>query len=284
MKTATMAFALALAAMASPVIAQPATAPGRAQVKLWRLDCGTIQVNDLDAFSDTRAYVGRSKTLTSSCYLIRHGDRYMMWDTGFPVALVGAPLSASGPMSSTMRVSLVDQLARLGVRPEQIELVGISHSHGDHTGQAQAFPGATLLIGAGDWAVVSAKPGPAGAAPAPLAHWVDGGGKVDPVARDRDVFGDGSVTMIDLPGHTPGHHGLLVRLARTGPVLLSGDEFHLAENYATDGVPSFNTNRADTLSSHDRFKKLAANLRARVIIQHEPADIAKLPAFPAAAE
>ena len=46
------------------------------------------------------------------------------------------------------------------------------------------------------------------------------------------------------------------------------------------GVPVFNTNRADTLASHDRFDRIAANTLAKVIIQHEPADVAKLPAFP----
>jgi N-acyl homoserine lactone hydrolase len=66
-------------------------------------------------------------------------------------------------------------------------------------------------------------------------------------------------------------------------VLLTGDLAHFRENYDSDGVPSFNTNRADTLASLDRFKEIAANLKATVIIQHDPRDIGKLPAFPAAA-
>ncbi len=112
----------------------------------------------------------------------------------------------------------------------------------------------------------------------------DGGGSVEPVARDKDIFGDGSVVMLDMPGHTPGHHTLLVRLTGMGPVLLSGDQAHFQENYDSAGVPTFNTNRADTLASFDRFKALAKNLKATVIIQHEPRDINKLPAFPKAAE
>ena len=86
------------------------------------------------------------------------------------------------------------------------------------------------------------------------------------------------------PGHTPGHHGLLVRLAKTGPVLLTGDLAHFAENYAENGVPMFNVDRANTLASFDRFKRLAASLKAMVIIQHEQADVKKLPVFPVAAE
>ncbi len=89
--------------------------------------------------------------------------------------------------------------------------------------------------------------------------------------------------MLAMPGHTPGHYALLVRLG-SGPVLLSGDQYHFTEQVANRGVPGFNTSRADTLASHDRFDRIAANLKAKVIIQHEPSDVSKLPAFPAAAE
>ena len=46
---------------------------------------------------------------------------------------------------------------------------------------------------------------------------------MEPVTGDKDVFGDGSVVMLDMPGHTPGHHALLMKLAHKGYVLLSGD-------------------------------------------------------------
>ncbi|HYN45669.1 MAG TPA: N-acyl homoserine lactonase family protein, partial [Allosphingosinicella sp.] len=101
--------------------------------------------------------------------------------------------------------------------------------------------------------------------------------------RDHDVFGDGSVVMLAMPGHTPGHHSLLVRLRDRAPLLLTGDLYHFTENVRNNGVPSFNTNRADTLASFVRFRAIAGSLRAETIIQHEPADIAKLPAFPEAA-
>ena len=113
--------------------------------------------------------------------------------------------------------------------------------------------------------------------------WISGGSKVEPVNRDKDVFGDQSVVVLDMPGHTPGHKALLVRL-KSGPVLLTGDLYHATEQVPNRGVPSFNTNRADTLASFDRFQAIAKNTGAKVIIQHEAADVAKLPAFPKAAE
>ena len=246
-------------------------------VRLWRLDCGAVQVNDLNVFSDTYAFVGRSKRLAASCYLIQHNDTYMLWDTGLPEALLGAPLKGSGPMEATVSRTIKDQLAELKVSPEMISIVGISHYHFDHTGQAAAFPQAKLLLGKGDVDALR-KPGNENAKP--LEHWLSGGGALEEVTGDKDVFGDGSVVMLDLPGHTPGHHGLLVKLGKTGNVLFSGDVTHFRENYESDGVPAFNEDRTKSLASLDRFKKISKNLKAVTIIQHEPEDVAKLPQFP----
>jgi N-acyl homoserine lactone hydrolase len=267
--------AAALFAAPAMAFAPPPAAP--ADMALWRLDCGSVVVGDLDVFSDTYAYAGKTKTLTDSCYLVRHGGQYLLWDTGLPGALVGKSES-DGPFTASVKERIVDQLARIGVRPEQVTYVGISHRHDDHTGQAADFPGATLLIGAADLETLRKR------SPNPLARWTGGGGKVEALAGDKDLFGDGSVVLLATPGHTESHHSLLVRLAKTGPVLLTGDLYHFEENRRTRGVPGFNTDRAATLASMDRFEAIAARLKAKVIIQHEPADVAKLPPFPAAAQ
>jgi glyoxylase-like metal-dependent hydrolase (beta-lactamase superfamily II) len=89
--------------------------------------------------------------------------------------------------------------------------------------------------------------------------------------------------MLATPGHTPGHHSLLVKLAKRN-FIITGDAVHFRENWDTDGVPWFNYNRASTIASIERLKKLAANLHATVIIQHDVRDINKLPAFPEAAK
>jgi N-acyl homoserine lactone hydrolase len=262
---------LVVSAASASAQAAPATVP---PVTLTRLDCGTnAPPADVGRFSDTYAYNGLKVQLTFSCYVIRHGDDYMIWDTGNPVS--AAPTSP--------KTSIVDLLARLNVMPGQVKYVGISHYHGDHTGQAGTLPQATLLIGKGDWDVIT-DPKTAAATSAPLANWIGGGGKVEPQAGDKDVFGDGSVIMLNMPGHTPGHHSLLVRLKETGPVLITGDLAHFHENYDGNGVPTFNTDRAASLASIERFKAIAKNLKATVIIQHDARDVGKLPAFPAAAK
>lgn len=275
----TIAAALALVA---PALAQEK--PASATLSLTRLDCGTVRVNRLNAFSDTAAYPGQSRDLTVGCYLIRHGDQLMLWDLGLPTALKDAAFSTDGDMSATVRKSLVEQLAELDIKPDDVDVVGVSHFHFDHIGQLPDFPAAKLYIGKRDWDLLTQSEPPAFLDPKPFARWIGGGGTVEPVTRDKDIFGDGRVVMLDMPGHTPGHHVLLVRLANMGSVLLSGDQAHFQENYDSNGVPEFNTDRAQTLASFDRFKALAKNLGATVIIQHEPRDLAKLPAFPKAAE
>ena len=269
------------AVIAAIVLTGQTAAPKPAPVKLMRLDCGTLQANDLDVFSDTNAYTGRKMRIVASCYLIRHGDQYMLWDTGLPAATKGAAINDKDVFSVSLARTLPEQLADIGVKPDDIAVVGISHDHFDHIGQLASFPKAKLLIGAADWSALTASPPPFGVDPSLAAPWISGGARVDTVSGDRDVFGDGSVVMLATPGHTPGHHALLVRLAGKGPILLSGDVAHFRENYDSDGVPGFNTDRADTLASLARVKALARNVKATVIIQHNPRDVTKLPTFPA---
>jgi N-acyl homoserine lactone hydrolase len=254
-----------------------ALAQSAPEVTLTRMaDCGTTQApTEVNIrFSDTWAFPGLKTTFTYSCYLIKHGSEYMLWDTGQPLT---APNVAP-------KTSLPDQLAQLNLKPENIKYVGISHYHGDHTGEVASFPGATLLIGKGDWDGITAAKPPAGVNVALFTNWTSGGGKVEPVVGDKDVFGDGSVIMLNTPGHTPGHHSLLVKLADMGPVILSGDLAHFHENYESNGVPGFNDNRANTIASTERVKALTKTIKAKVILQHDSRDVNKLPVFPNAAK
>jgi glyoxylase-like metal-dependent hydrolase (beta-lactamase superfamily II) len=253
-------------------IAGLATSSHAAEVTLARLDCGTPQQPTVanERFSDTYAFPGLSVQFVFSCYVVKHGDDYMLWDTGHSMT---APNVAP-------KVSVVDQLARIDVKPDQIKYVGISHYHADHTGQIASFPKATLLIGAREWEAIS-SPNPAqGVNAKPFEGWIKGENKVEPQPIDKDVFGDGSVIVLRTPGHTPGHSSLLVKLAQMGPVVLTGDAVHFHENYDTDGVPAFNFDRAQTVASIERLKKIAASLKGTVIIQHDARDVEKLPVFP----
>lgn len=246
------------------------------ELSLTRLDCGTATIKNFDSFFSDRPglYEKAARDITDSCYLIRHGDQAMVWDTGLSAELKGKSQDI-GDMIVRVDRTLAEQLAQLGLKPGDIDVVGISHMHADHTGQAAEFPNARLLIGKADFEQTAGKDDPFG-------RWRGDGQRMTLATADTDVFGDGSVIALHLPGHTPNHLALLVKLTG-GPVLLSGDLYHSTDAREKRGVPPFNTDRAQTLASMDRFEKLARDLGAKVVIQHEPRDIAKLPALPAAA-
>jgi glyoxylase-like metal-dependent hydrolase (beta-lactamase superfamily II) len=274
MRNASILFAVTLYAIV--LIGLPALAQAPAEITLTRIDCGTgATPTDVgQRFTDSFAYKDLNLTFTFSCYLIKHGNDYMVWDTGF----------APGSNPNAPKVGIVDRLKEVNVTPDQVKFVGISHFHGDHTGQLAPFTNATLLIGKADWDGVTATPPMQGANAAGFKSWIDEKRKVEPLTGDKDVFGDGRVLVLRMPGHTPGHSGLLVRLKDMGPVLLTGDLVHFRENYDTGGVPHFNSDRAQTVASIERMKQIVANLKATVVIQHDMRDIGKLPAFPAAAK
>src|SRR5213078_38440 len=260
-------------AFAGAMVATSAHAQAPAEVTLTRLACGD-GFNDQRRFSDTFAYSDPKVPFTFSCYVIKHGSDYMVWDTGY----------APGSTPSATNKPLTDLLTQIQVKPEEVKYVGISHFHADHTGQLAPFTNATLLIGKGDWEQIT-SPTPMQGANAPgFKSWIDEKRKVEPLTGDKDVFGDGSVIVLRTLGHTPGHSSLLVRLKDMGPVLLTGDLVHFRENYETGGVPSFNFDRAATVASIERIKQIVANVKATVVIQHDMRDIGKLPAFPAAAK
>jgi glyoxylase-like metal-dependent hydrolase (beta-lactamase superfamily II) len=272
-----------LLTLGAALLALAAPAHAATDVELWRLDCGDVVVKDLSTFSDTFAYAGKTVALTDSCYVIRYGRDYLLWDTGLPAGLIGKAPDLSQPMAVSLKADIPTQLQKIGIKPEQIGIVGVSHNHFDHLGQASTFSHAKLMIGAADWQTFHDDPLPFAVVPDLVKPWMDGKGKLDLVTGDRDVYGDGSVMVLAMPGHTKGETALLVKLEKAGPVLLSGDVVHFEDNLATRGVPGFNDNRAETLASMERLTKIAASLNATLVIQHDPTNIARLPAFPASA-
>jgi N-acyl homoserine lactone hydrolase len=98
-----VALATAACAQQTPTPPTPAV-----EVTLTRLDCGTSAgPADVGRFSDVYSHQGLVLQLVFSCYLIKHGDEYMLWDTGHSLSA-----GAVAP-----KVSLVDQLARLQIKP-----------------------------------------------------------------------------------------------------------------------------------------------------------------------
>jgi glyoxylase-like metal-dependent hydrolase (beta-lactamase superfamily II) len=238
------------------------------------LDCGTISISDLDAFSSAGDYAGQADEFTNTCYLVNHPNGRLLWDLGLPSQLVGQPPFTQQIFTVSVESSITDQLAALGVVPSELTYVSISHAHFDHIGQIDQVQGATWLVNQTEYDYMFPADGSPPADPSLAANFALFQPMETQVISDgHDVFGDGSVVIFQTPGHTPGHSSLQLTLPETGPVLLTGDLYHRTESRELGRVPRFNTSEETTLASMAAFEARATDQGAKVIIQHEPADV-----------
>jgi len=242
--------------------------------RLYVLDCGQNIGKDQSRWSPG-VNEGKSIEFSDNCYLIRHAKGLLLWDTGIPDAVAAMPdgmVVANGAITQRRAKTLAAQLVEIGVKPADIAYVAVSHTHGDHVGNLALFPSSTILIQGTEYEWAMTQPvKPAFAATQPI----------EKLTGDRDVFGDGSVMILSTPGHTPGHQSLLVVLAKSGPVLLSGDAVHLRDNWENRRVPSMNTNREQTLASMQRIASVMETRKAQLWINHDKAQSAQLRYAPA---
>lgn len=256
-------------------------APG---VQLYAMDCGHFDVSDAGVFSDRHVYDGQRRQMIVPCYLIRHPRGDLIWDTGVPEAIADQPNGVTDPpFHVTVPVKLSAQLAQLHLTPSDIEFLSVSHSHFDHIGNGNMFAHSTWIVDADEKAYAFRPQARADAQSFAAYNELEHANtRLIEGDADYDVFGDGSVTIIQAPGHTPGHTLLLVRLAHAGPILITGDMYHLAEARQLRTVPTFNTSREQTLASMDKVERIAMETHARVIREHVPEDFETLPHFPQA--
>ncbi len=272
--------ALGVTAASAQVIIQaaPPSAPA-ATVQLYTLDGGNLYFKSFNILSDTGEYNGQSGNLAVPCYLIHHGKDWLIWDTGLGDKIASEPNGETKfGLLFTVHRTLASQLAQIGLKPDDVHYVALSHLHPDHIGNIGLFPKATFIVSKIELTWAFSEPTPETVQRSlvmPLTHL-----HVDTSEDDRDVYGDGTVQILKAPGHTPGHRILLVKLAKSGYLLISGDLYHRREDYEKGFIPAGNTERADTLASFARFARIRDNTHARVIIQHSPEDFAAMPAFP----
>jgi len=254
--------------------------------KLYRLDCGRSVANDESVWTPGEN-VGRNIEFSSTCWLLKHGSEWLLWDTGVPQDTVNDPRGWSTlPKLIVYHLdrSLTDQLSEIGLKPADIGLVAVSHSHGDHIGNVGLFTNATIVMQRAEYLWIHSANGPNDNVNQlmALARKLLGTPKnLQLVNGDTDVFGDGSVTLVSTPGHTPGHQSMLVHLRKSGFIMLSGDVAHLEENFRSDIVPSLNTNKAESIASMAKVRRLLAAYQAMFFINHDKNQTRKLKLLPA---
>lgn len=264
--------------------ATPPALPAPPSVRLYVMDCGTLHIADLGRFRLKPAEVATSE-LSVACFLIVHPRGTLIWDTGaVPDAAwttTGAPvvshvvLPDSQERDVTLRRSLTAQLAEAGYRPSDIAYLALSHYHYDHTANANLFAGATWLVRQVERDAMFASPAPGVTQPSTYAALRDS--KTTILGDEAyDVFGDRTVIIKSAPGHTPGHQVLYVHLARTGPVVLSGDLWHYPEERTLDRVPTFEFDQARTRATRVAMEAFLKQSHAQLWIQHDFVGNAKL--------
>lgn len=247
-------------------------------VKLYALDGGTVKVNMLEIFSQDTTYIGQTKTFADAFYIIEHPKGRLLWDAGLGEGLVGQEpfTTPDGAFTVSRKDSVVSQLKELNLTPQDVDFIAVSHTHFDHTGSASKFVKSIWLVQQAEYDFITSEEQKQGDNYKAIANLE----KVQKINGDYDVFGDGKVVIKAMPGHTPGHQVLFLKLENAGNILLTGDLYHFQENRDSRGVPSFNYDVEMTLKSMEAFETFAKENNADVYIQHSQDDFNRLPKYP----
>ena len=252
-------------------------------VRLYILDCGKITGVGETQFGFQPGQLATTEMFTP-CYLIAHPRGTLMWDTG---EISDKDFKAPGPATQgafTVTKPLLPQLAALGYTPADITYLALSHYHGDHVANANAFAGSTWIVQKVERDAMFTKN--TGATPGPTTPNVALFSDLEKSktklleSQDYDVFGDGTVVIKFTPGHTPGHQSLFLKLAKSGPILLSGDLYHYPEELKLKIVPGFDFNKEQTAKIREMIEAFVKNAKAQLWIQHDAVASAKLKKSP----
>jgi len=242
-----------------------------AQLKLYVLDCGTIQARDLSVFNP-KVDKGVKMDMAVPCYVIKHPKKgTLVWDAGlgdkFASEKDGVEIY-QGAFHLKVNKTMQGQLQHIGVDMNEVTYFAPSHLHLDHSGNANYFSNSTLLMQKVEYDIA----------------FSDDAKKYDfdinnysalkqakhvKLQGDYDVFSDGSAIILSTPGHSPGHQSLYLKLKETGPIILSGDLYHFEKNRQNYGIPIWNDKKL-TIASFAKIDNIMDATSAKLWIQHDP--------------
>ena len=273
--------ALAVVAIASSAMAEQRKAQLPKSVRLYVFDCGSLNITDTSPYQLKKEDLA-TNYMSVPCFLVAHPKGTLMWDVGAVPDSAFKP--GEGPAtlrSATSNKPLTAQLAEIGYSPSDITYLSFSHFHWDHVGNANVFASATWLVRKLEREIMFADPPSPRTEPANYSA-LKNSKTVIVTKDDHDVFGDGTVVMKSTPGHSPDHQVLFLKLAKTGPLLLSGDLYHYPEERKLNRVPTTEFNAAQTVASRAAVEAFLKKSGAQLWIEHDfPANarLKKAPAF-----
>lgn len=235
-------------------------------MKTHVIDAGQMICTDGSQLS--AKYAAQSEIpLANPLLLIEHPKGLVLWDTGLPDALAAEKDGIQNWIFHLRHQQTVQsQLKNLGYTPDDIDYLVFSHMHVDHTGNANLFSSATLVLQEAEYqAAFLSNERP--------MNYEDyralADSEVIRVEGDHDLFGDGRLMLISTPGHTPGHQSLLLDTGKQ-KLLLSGDISYTMDHFEHEGIPTFNYNADQSLQSIHKIKMMMEVHRPELWIQHDP--------------
>jgi glyoxylase-like metal-dependent hydrolase (beta-lactamase superfamily II) len=275
-----MMVAMAAILAASPMaMAQQGKAQPPNSLRVYVLDCGRLDIPDVTPYQLKKEDMATT-IMSVPCFLVAHPKGTLMWDVG-AVPDSAIPAGGTGRLRGygTSTKPLKAQLAQIGYAPADITYLALSHFHWDHVGNANQFAGATWLVRKLERDTMFAEPPSPRTEPANFSA-LKNSKTVIVTDNDYDVFGDGSVVIKSARGHSPDHQVLFLKLAKTGPILLSGDLYHYPEERKLSRVPTTEFDAAQTVASRAAIEAFMARSGSQLWIQHDFIGVAKLKKAP----
>ena len=201
-------------------------------------------------------------------YLVKTDEGNLLFDTGFSPTILAelAVMTIEVGAEISEEDSIVNRLGEIGLQPQDVHKVILSHLHIDHVGGLQYFPHAEVIVQKDEYA---------------YAFYPHSFSQQAYVKPDFD-FPDFNWKLLDgdqiiLPGvaailtngHTPGHQSLLVELPQSGTIVLAGDSCDLMENIEEEVIPGIVWDSTLALYSIKRLKTLAEITGGKVFPNHD---------------
>ena len=264
---------------AAPVAMAQRKAQPPSALRLYVMDCGRLDIPDTTPYQLKKENMATT-VMSVPCFLVAHPKGTLMWDVG-AVPDGAIPPGGTGRLRvyGTSTKTLGSQLAQIGYTPADITYLSLSHFHWDHVGNANQFAGSTWLVRKLERDTMFAEPPSPRTEPANFSA-LKNSKTVIITDRDYDVFGDGSVVIKSAAGHSPDHQVLFLKLAKTGPVLLSGDLYHYPEERKLSLIPTTEFDASQTIASRAAIEAFLKQSGAQLWIQHDFIGTAKLKKSP----
>jgi len=248
-------------------------AKSAAEIKLYVLDCGTVQARDLSLFNP-KVDKGMKMDMAVPCYVIEHPTKgTLVWDSGLSDNFFNEKNGVEiyqGAFNLSVNKTMLSQLQEIGIDADKITYFAPSHLHIDHSGNANYFANSTLLMQKVEYDIAFSED--AKKYDFDINNYSQlKTSKYIALQGDYDVFGDGSAVILSTPGHSPGHQSLYLKLKETGPIILSGDLYHFEKNRQDYGIPVWNDKKL-TIRSFAKIDTIIDQTSAKLWIQHDPED------------